>query len=407
MPRQEQILSVFVASPSDVAPERARLEEIVTELNQSWSRSLGIRLDLIRWETQAYPGFGVDAQEVINRQLPSDYDIFIGMMWHRFGTPTARAESGTEEEFLRAKAKWDTDPSALDLMIYFKDAPVAPSEIDASQLTKVTGFRETLGEKGGLYWSFQSTDDFATLVRLHLTTVVQKWQKKLLTVAGHPTSTSEVTKPTPITKPSRITKPESADDEEEAGLLELSEEFEEQFEEATHVITRIAKATEMIGKKIEEHTKRVQAATETGNLTRAAARRLITKAAKDMNDYAARLNQEVPVLRGLMQTGLTSFSKAVSLWPEFAQEHTNRDQVAGWVTAIQTLRQVLSTSEGHIQGFLNSVNGLPRLTTELNKAKRSVRTELQGLIELFRSQDQLLAQTESSAKSLLSREAGA
>jgi hypothetical protein len=397
MPRQEHILTVFVASPSDVAPERARLEEVVTELNQSWSRSLGIRLDLIRWETHAYPGFGVDAQEVINRQVPSDYDIFIGMMWHRFGTATSRAESGTEEEFLRAKAKWDCDHSALDLMIYFKDAPVVPSQIDTSQLSKVTGFRKSLGEGGGLYWSFQSSDDFANLVRIHLTHVVQKWQSKLLVAGGDTVSKSE------ITKPSLVTTPETAD-EEETGLLELSEEFEDKFQEAADVITRIGKATEAIGKKIEGHASRAQAATETGSVTRAAAKRLISKAAKDMNDYAAKLSREVPLLRGLMQVGLGSLSKAISLWPEFAHEHTNHDQVAEWVLAIQGVRKILSDAEGNIQGFLDSVNGLPRLTTDLNKAKRSLRTELQSLIELFRAQEQLLAQTEAASSSLLSKQ---
>jgi hypothetical protein len=169
-------------------------------------------------------------------------------------------------------------------------------------------------------------------------------------------------------------------------------------------MTRITKATEVIGKKLDEHTRRAQAATETGTFTRAAAKRMISKAAKDMNDYATKLSQEVPRLRGLLQAGLASFSTVVSLWPEFAQEYTHRDQVPGWVVAIQGLRQVLSTAEHHMQGLLNSVNGLPRLTTDLNKAKRSVRTELQSLIGLFRSQDQLLAQTEAAAKSLLGKE---
>jgi hypothetical protein len=250
MPHQEQILSVFVASPSDVSPERARLEEVVAELNLSWSRSLGIRLDLLRWETHAYPGFGVDAQEVINRQIPSDYDIFIGIMWHRFGTPTGRADSGSEEEFLRAKVRWDTDPSTLDLMIYFKNAPVAPSEMDGSQLSKIAVFRKTLGEEGGLYWVFQSTDDFASLLRLHLTRVVQKWQHTLSVARREHASTS------PVAQPSSITKPE-AEDDDEVGLLELSEDFEEQFGDASDVIVRIVKATEMINKKIQAHGNRV------------------------------------------------------------------------------------------------------------------------------------------------------
>ena len=90
MPRQEDILGVLVASPSDVLAERTRLEEVIHELNATWSRSLGIRLDLIRWETHAYPALGEDAQAVINTQVPDDYDIFVGIMWHRFGTPTGR-----------------------------------------------------------------------------------------------------------------------------------------------------------------------------------------------------------------------------------------------------------------------------------------------------------------------------
>ena len=61
MPRQEHVLTVFVASPSDVGDERTKLEEVIRELNETWSRELGVRLDLVRWETHAFPGMGIDA----------------------------------------------------------------------------------------------------------------------------------------------------------------------------------------------------------------------------------------------------------------------------------------------------------------------------------------------------------
>jgi Domain of unknown function (DUF4062) len=215
MPRYEQILSVFVASPSDVCDERARLEEVITELNQSWSRSLCIRVDLIRWETHAYPGFGADAQEVINRQIPNDCDIFIGVMWCRFGTTTGRAESGTEEEFMRAKSRWDNDNSSIDMMIYFKNGPISPSQIDASQLSKVNEFRKSLGEEGGLYWQFESTDDFANLMRVHLTRVVQVWRDKI------PDAVGALPMKPKINDPSLATNPESGEDEE-PGLFQGS-----------------------------------------------------------------------------------------------------------------------------------------------------------------------------------------
>jgi hypothetical protein len=399
MPRQEQILTVFVASPSDVELERSRLEDVIRELNLSWSRKLGIRLDLVRWETHAYPGFGDDPQEVINRQIPADYDVFIGIMWHRFGTPTGRAGSGTEEEFLRAKARWDSDHSSVDLMIYFKDAPVPPSQIDASQLSKAKAFRESLGDEGGLYWPFQSTDDFANLLRMHLTAVVQKWQSRLSVAGGDAAPNSGIAARSPVGSSEIV-------DEEEPGILELSEESEEKFLEATDVITRIVKATEAIGKKIHQHAQRVQAATATGSVKRTAAKRLLSKAAKDINDYAAKLNRDVPLLRESLEGGQASLSKAISLLPEIAAEDQNRDQVEEWLSVILGLRQIMSTAAGHIQEFSDTVNRLPWLTTELNRARRSLVAELQGLIELLRVQDQMLAQTEAAVRRLLGKQAG-
>ena len=112
MPRQEHVLTAFVASPSDVVDERTKLEDVIREFNLTWSRELSVRLDLVRWETHAYPGAGDDAQAVINEQIHDDYDLFVGIIWCRYGTPTERAGSGTVEEFKRAKARYDADPSS-------------------------------------------------------------------------------------------------------------------------------------------------------------------------------------------------------------------------------------------------------------------------------------------------------
>ena len=179
MARQETILSIFVSSPSDVDEERNRLEDVIRELNVTWSRDLGIRLELIRWETHAFPRFGEDPQAVINEQIPQDFDLFIGLMWYKFGTPTGRAGSGTVEEFQRAKERYDADPDALQLMIYFKDAPapVPPTQLDHKQMTSVSKFRSSLDKVGGLYWSFQTIDEFEGLVRLHLSRHVQAWRR--------------------------------------------------------------------------------------------------------------------------------------------------------------------------------------------------------------------------------------
>jgi hypothetical protein len=98
MPRNLQQLRIFLASPSDVQPERLRVEKVVREMNLTLSNQ-GLQLELLRWETHTFPDFGEYPQTVIQDQIGSDYDIFVGVLWSRIGTPTPRYPSGTLEEF--------------------------------------------------------------------------------------------------------------------------------------------------------------------------------------------------------------------------------------------------------------------------------------------------------------------
>src|SRR4051794_11197900 len=100
MPTPVIVHSAFVSSPGDVATERSVTPRIVSELNGVYLQATGHILWPLMWETMS-GGLGEDPQAVINRQTP-DYDIFVGIVWSRFGTPTKRAGSGTEEEFDRA-----------------------------------------------------------------------------------------------------------------------------------------------------------------------------------------------------------------------------------------------------------------------------------------------------------------
>jgi Domain of unknown function (DUF4062) len=391
--RQEYILTVFVASPSDVASERAQLERIIAELNQTWSRSLGIRLDLVRWETHAHPGFGVDAQDVINRQVPDDYDIFIGIMWHRFGTPTGRAESGSHEEFLRAKARWDQDKSSICLMLYFKNAPIAPSEVEVSQLGQVKAFQNSVPNDGGLYWMFQSTDEFVNLARIHLTRVVQEWQNKLPKAA-------EIQSRAQLSV-GQVGEIQPQEYDSDIGLFELNEQIESSFTQATDVLTRITKSIESIGRKTLGHGKRLDTAIRLKPPTRAVAKRMIGRFAADMTEFAVKLDQDVPLLGAVMNRGLGALSQAISFWPDSFRDQDKREQVTTWVRDVQSLRSVSSASENDMNFFRNTVGSLPPLTSELNKAKRSVSAALERVIFLLQTQQKVLTQIEKSATEVI------
>ena len=120
MPRRETIITIFVASPNDVTDERDSLDTIVHEVNSAHARRTGVRLELLRWERDVSPAVGKDPQAVVNDQIPQDYDIFVGILWNRLGSPTSRADSGTVEEYEMAKERHDKDPNSVRLMLYFK-----------------------------------------------------------------------------------------------------------------------------------------------------------------------------------------------------------------------------------------------------------------------------------------------
>src|SRR6185436_2603019 len=115
--------SVFVASPGDVKSERDSLDKVIDEVNLTHGTALDYELELLTWEKNAFPAGGAP-QTVIN-EIIDTYDIFVGIMWKRFGTPTPVAGSGTEEEYRIAYSSWEKNPE-IGIMFYFSKKPFYP-----------------------------------------------------------------------------------------------------------------------------------------------------------------------------------------------------------------------------------------------------------------------------------------
>jgi len=173
MATQAMTMRVFVASPGDVEPERDALARVLTDVNlalESLAPHHPVVLQLVRWETHVHPDFG-RPQGVVNDQI-RDYDVMVGIMWKRFGTPTGHAESGTEEEFRLAYDRW-TAGGTPHILFYFSEAamPVKLSSAEVGQLQKVVAFREELTQQG-LVKSYASAGEFPDVVRRDLIRLV-------------------------------------------------------------------------------------------------------------------------------------------------------------------------------------------------------------------------------------------
>lgn len=372
MARSEKIVSVFVASPGDVSDERSALESIISELNRTWSRSLNLRLELIKWETDIHPAFGNYPQDVINQQLNDEYDIFIALFWSKIGSPTDIAESGTIEEFNRAYNKYKADPNSVDIMIYFKDQAIPPSKMDFVQLQKIQSLKEQMGEKGGLYWSFDSTEDFENLLRGHLSRVAQSWAKKQ--------SMSAQSAPV-MDEKSYNTINEENDD---YGLFDYIDIYEERMSNMNSALELMSDATEKIGEQFNRRTEQISKLTSTnkdGSYDQSEARKIVKLTSDDLNRYSDILNSQVIIATSSRTEAFDALSKGISISIEMSQDEESLGELK---EKLHNMLYSAGTAQDSLMGFRESVANLPRLSIQINKAKRNVIIALDRVLDEIR-----------------------
>lgn len=389
------LIRVFVASPSDVADERDALRNVVDELNVTLGDANNIRLELIRWETHVRPGFGKDAQDVINKQIGDNYDIFIGIMWGRFGSPTIDSESGTEEEFQRAYSQLKNPKRKTEIMFYFKDAGIPPSKVNPDQLDKVQKFKTEIDEKyGGLYHLFETTEDFTTKIRMHLSRAVQNWS------TAQPSKVDdESIIATPVATPAspKVENPlahlsELVDDDEE-GLFELSERGRDSMEAVLSILIKISEATEELGTRIGQRTDEMTQLAASGSKPDLnSAKHITNKAAHDMELYVSRLSVEIPEFHNQFSVAMDSFEKVALISISDLQD--NPEELDSTLTQIAESRsEIMNTYQSLIE-FRQTVSRLPRMTTAFRRARKRTLAVLDDLIALFRSAENQLGDIE-------------
>lgn len=166
-----RFFKIFLASPGDTDAERQAADRVVDEINKSIGSRDNFRLELLKWENDTYPSMGEDGQDVINNQIGRDYQIFVGIMWKKFGTPTKRAGSGTEEEFELAYDRF-TNKKNVQIMFYFNSCPI-PQDADLEEFQKVKAFKKKIKDLGAYHKQFASTEDFEKSLRMDLTCYVK------------------------------------------------------------------------------------------------------------------------------------------------------------------------------------------------------------------------------------------
>lgn len=178
MPQVEK-LKIFLASPGDVDTERRHVVKVVEEINRTVAAALGVVLEVIS-SKNAFPGYGKDGQAILNEQIGNmkEYELFIGIMWNRIGTPTPRAKSGTVEEFTRA-VRALMRRKKPEVWFYFRQAAAhLTTKEELKQREEVLNFRAKF-RPNGLFRDYKAPAEFRDQLREHLTLWLNQRQEKV------------------------------------------------------------------------------------------------------------------------------------------------------------------------------------------------------------------------------------
>ena len=379
-------IRVFIASPSDVEAERDALERVIKSVNLSVADLEPVRLRLVRWETAVQPETGGDSQAIVNAQSAGKYEVFIGILWTHFGTPTPRSDSGTLEEFEAAVEKHKKDPSSVSVMFYFKDAPRAPMDIDPKQLQKVQEFRKKYKEEG-IYGTFTDTDNFKETLQIHLTKLAIGWQRRERQVSNPAVTDDEAEDDSGESHIDPL-PPQVSDDDQ--GFLDLVEEGGRGFDEGTALILRLNKHIRELGEKMARGGKDLtDEQNETGDINPPRVKKIINSVADDIARIATSIQVEIAPFKNTFTTGIRAYGRAAKLLPDFGGDMT--EQLKDAISNTSTLEREISKAQEGLHSMKDSLASQPRITSKFNKAKKK-------LLEVLADLDREMSAAKTSAK---------
>ena len=169
MPEPITLYRVFLAAPSDVTDELLVVEGVLREWNLQHGQALCVRVELVNWRTHTRPTTGNRPQALVNKQAFDVCDLVVAIFWSRFGTPTGRAGSGTEEEIRRGIKQ------GKSVLVYFSTRP-APKQkpVEHSRIEK---FKRRFGQKA-IFGSYNDLPAFEAGLRNHLALTMHELLKR-------------------------------------------------------------------------------------------------------------------------------------------------------------------------------------------------------------------------------------
>ncbi len=141
------VYDIVISCPSDVNKEKIAIREVIDEINRHCVERNKIMFRIKHYLTNVDSQVGVHPQDYINRELIDKCDILVAIFNSKFGSPTKKADSGTEEEIERFVT------AGKKCFLYFANQP--NKNADPVQWEKLQEFKKKIGSRS-LYQVYTS-----------------------------------------------------------------------------------------------------------------------------------------------------------------------------------------------------------------------------------------------------------
>jgi len=373
MPKTSITYRIFIAAPSDIIEEKDIIWQVAEELNNS-PLVKNIKLEVIDWKSFIHPDIGDDGQDVINTQINDEYDIFLGLFWSRFGSPTKRDTSGTKEEFERAYARHSEDKESVHILMYFKKAPISIDDIDPEQISHIKKFQEDISKRGVLFGTFSQSVEFEGIIRSHLSKLISEISNKI----EHNTKDSS-------------NSFRSKHDEQQSDVIE-EKGYLEYLDGTTSNISKLVPELHKLSKEIGDLSSRMTKRTEKIISIRSSrmpqdmiakeSRKVINESSNDLDIFNKKVNPLVPRLNELFNNSITNYNNAILIQKDYFND---KSQLLNSINSLHTLRGQVYTASQSSFIFYTSIKGLPPMTTKFLKSRNETIKVLKQVSDEFLS----------------------
>jgi len=379
MPFPATVVSIFLSSPSDVKEDRSRIVSIIQAWNQRNGRERSLFFNVLTWEDFVAPAIGESGQEVVNEQVGDDYDIFLGVMWSRFGTPTSIAKSGTEEEFNRVVDRHRLG-EGVSVCFLFKNADIPMKILDGEQFISVRKFKEFVSDSGCLYREY--VDDASLINSMNL--ILDRFANAQSGLSKEPQRGSR-NKGQRAAMGAELAPSSSISKDDDEGLFEINDRIEVDGREFVQSMEDWSKRLNSAGDVAVKVTDELNTLTGLGLNNSSAVRVVIKKMTDNMADFADWGEVKIGEIENIIDRYSDSLLRLVDISRDFPESAESMEVARDLMFYLSD--QIVSNARS-MNEFIGTLKDAPRLSKPMIKATRrlvDIHERLVAKNEIFRS----------------------